>query len=53
MTTATEAGNTGDRDWNIKTDDALWSNKIWELCGIEKVSGKYPSFQLRETTIHP
>jgi PAS domain S-box-containing protein len=53
MNMAMEAGNTGIWDWNVKTDEALWSNTMWELFGIEKASGLYPSFELWETTVHP
>ncbi|NTW83532.1 MAG: PAS domain-containing protein [Chlorobiaceae bacterium] len=53
MIMAMESGNTGIWDWNIKTDDALWSNKMWELLGLEKEYGLYPSFQLWETAVHP
>lgn len=50
---AMEAGNTGVWDWNIVTDAALWSNRLWALYGIERAPGQYPSFQLWETAIHP
>jgi PAS domain S-box-containing protein len=50
---ALEAGNTGVWDWNIVTDAALWSNRIWELYGIEREPGQYPSFNLWETSLHP
>jgi PAS domain S-box-containing protein len=50
---AMEAGNTGVWDWNIVTDAALWSNRLWKLYGIEKHSGQHPSFKLWETSIHP
>ncbi|TLU82968.1 MAG: PAS domain S-box protein [Chlorobium sp.] len=53
MVMAMESGNTGLWDWNVKTGDALWSNKIWGLFGIEKVPGLHPSFQLWETSVHP
>ncbi len=53
MVMAMESGNTGLWDWNVKTDEALWSNKIWDLYGIKKVSGQHPSFKLWETSVHP
>ncbi|NTW84045.1 MAG: PAS domain-containing protein [Chlorobiaceae bacterium] len=53
MLMAMESGNTGLWDWNIKTGDTLWSNKIWELYGIEKSSALFPSFKLWETSVHP
>lgn len=53
MSMAMDAGNTGLWDWNVKTSDTLWSNKMWELFGIVKVPGLYPSFQLWETSVHP
>ena len=49
---AMEAGNTGVWDWNIVTDAALWSNRLWKLYGIERHPGQHPSFKLWETSIH-
>jgi PAS domain S-box-containing protein len=53
LTKTMEAGNAGVWDWNIVTNDGMWSNKLWELFGIEKLPGLYPTFELWESTIHP
>lgn len=50
---AMESANTGVWDWNIVTNAALWSNRMWELYGIERVAGRYPSFDLWKTALHP
>lgn len=50
---AMESANTGVWDWNIETNAALWSNRIWELYGIERAKGRYPSFDLWKTALHP
>jgi PAS domain S-box-containing protein len=50
---AMEAGNTGVWDWNIVTNAALWSNRLWDIYGIIRMPGQYPSFELWETAVHP
>jgi PAS domain S-box-containing protein len=48
-----DSAKTGVWDWNIKTDAAIWSNRIWSLYGVEKKAGVKPSYKLWENTIHP
>jgi PAS domain S-box-containing protein len=50
---AMEAGNAGVWDWNIASNTGMWSNKLWELFGIEKLPELYPTFELWESAIHP
>ena len=50
---ALESANTGVWDWNMKTDDALWSNRMWDIYGLERLPGQFPSFNLWVSAIHP
>jgi PAS domain S-box-containing protein len=49
---AMEAADSGVWDWNVKTDEVIWSDEIWPLYGLKKNEHK-PSFKLWASTIHP
>jgi PAS domain S-box-containing protein len=49
---ALEAALAGVWEWNIKTDENIWSDEIWPLYGLNKGEAP-PSFELWANTIHP
>ncbi len=49
---AMEAAHAGAWEWDLKTDEVIWSDEIWSLYGLERVDQK-PTFQLWSDTIHP
>ncbi|TLU81919.1 MAG: PAS domain S-box protein [Chlorobium sp.] len=49
---ALEAARAGMWEWNLETNDNIWSNEIWTLYGLEP-SNEKPSFQLWVNSIHP
>lgn len=50
---AMDAGNAGVWDWNIVSNAAMWSSKLWDIFGIKKQPGVYPTFELWISAIHP
>jgi PAS domain S-box-containing protein len=49
---ALEAALAGVWEWNLKTDENIWSDEIWPLYGLKKGAAQ-PSFELWESTILP
>ncbi|MCF8383133.1 MAG: PAS domain S-box protein [Chlorobium sp.] len=49
---ALEAARAGVWEWDLQTNENIWSDEIWALYGLQKNEGK-PSFQLWANTIHP
>ena len=49
---ALEAARAGIWEWNLETDENLWSDEIWPLYGL-KSGNEPPSFQLWANSIHP
>ncbi len=49
---ALQAARAGVWEWNLVTDELLWSSEIWPLYGLEEES-EQPTFRLWSTTIHP
>ena len=52
LTFALEATNAGVWEWDMKTDEVIWSDRIWTLYGLEPNSLP-PSHKLCESTVHP
>jgi PAS domain S-box-containing protein len=50
---AMDAGNAGVWDWNIVTNAGMWSSNLWDIFGIEKRPGVYPTSELWLSAIHP
>ncbi len=52
FTFALEATNAGVWEWDLKTDRVYWSERIWELYGLEP--GSLPmDHKLCQSTVHP
>ncbi|NTU87643.1 MAG: PAS domain-containing protein [Chlorobiaceae bacterium] len=49
---ALEAAHAGVWEWNLQTNENIWSEEIWALYGLAKSDDK-PSFRLWANTIHP
>ncbi len=49
---ALEATNAGIWEWNVKSDQVFWSDRVWSLYGMEPNSMK-SSHKLCETNVHP
>ena len=49
---ALEAALAGVWEWNLKTDENIWSDEIWHLYGLEQGEAA-PSFELWASTIFP
>ncbi len=49
---ALEAARAGIWEWNLETNENIWSDEIWPLFGLT-TSHEKPSFQLWTNTIHP
>jgi PAS domain S-box-containing protein len=49
---ALEAARAGVWEWDLKTNDNIWSDETWLLYGLEK-GDRNPSFELWTNTIHP
>lgn len=52
LTFALEATNAGVWEWDLKTDEVIWSERMWTLYGLEPNSLP-PSHKLCESTVHP
>ncbi len=52
LSLAMEAADSGVWDWNVKTDEVLWSDEIWPLFGLEKKKNQ-PSFKTWASAVHP
>ncbi len=39
-------------EWNLKTNELIWSDELWHLSGLKR-SDEKPSFKLWEDSIHP
>ncbi|MBN1279691.1 MAG: PAS domain S-box protein [Chlorobiaceae bacterium] len=52
LSQALEAARAGVWEWDLKSGKNIWSDEIWPLYGLKKLSGK-PSFHLWSSTIHP
>jgi len=46
------AARAGVWEWNLKTNEYIWSDEMWLLYGMERDNNK-PSFDLWASTIHP
>ncbi len=49
---ALKAAHAGVWEWNLKTNDLVWSNELWSLCGLEQ-SNEKPTIKLWASTLHP
>lgn len=49
---ALDAARAGTWEWNIETNENIWSDEIWPLYGLVQNHEK-PSFQLWANSIHP
>jgi PAS domain S-box-containing protein len=49
---ALEAALAGVWEWNLSTNENIWSDEIWPLYGLKKGETP-PSFELWSSTIHP
>jgi PAS domain S-box-containing protein len=49
---ALEAARAGVWEWDMITNENIWTDEVWQLYGLQK-SGKEPSFVLWSETIHP
>ena len=49
---ALQATHAGIWEWNLVTDEVVWSDDIWTLCGLVK-SHKKPSIHLWASLMHP
>ncbi len=49
---ALEAAHAGVWEWNLKTNDIIWSKDIWKLYGIEQ-GDEEPTFEFWESIVHP
>ncbi len=49
---ALEAANAGTWEWDLQTDENIWSNELWRLYGLEPFSCK-PSYSELQKIIHP
>ena len=52
LSQALEAAHAGVWEWNLSTNENIWSDELWALYGLQRRSEK-PTFQLWENTIHP
>ncbi len=52
FTQALEAAQAGVWQWDLKTNENIWSDELWSLYGLKKDCEK-PSFKLWSDTIHP
>lgn len=50
---ALEAARAGVWEWNLETDENIWSDEIWSLYGLSRQAGLKPSFRLWADSIHP
>jgi PAS domain S-box-containing protein len=49
---ALDAANSGTWEWNLLTNENIWSDELWKLYGLEPHSCK-PSYEAWLKTIHP
>lgn len=49
---ALDAANSGTWEWNLLTNENIWSDELWKLYGLEPHSIK-PSYEAWLKTIHP
>jgi PAS domain S-box-containing protein len=52
LTQALNAARAGVWEWNLKTNENIWSDETWQLYGLPQADRK-PSFDLWTSTIHP
>ena len=52
LTFALEATNTGVWEWNVNTDNVIWTDNVWKLYGLEQNSQSH-THKLCESNIYP
>ncbi len=52
LTFALEATNTGVWEWNVNTDNVIWTDNVWKLYGLEQNSMPH-THKLCESNIYP
>ena len=50
---ALEATRAGVWEWDLTTNEHIWSDEIWPLYGLKSSNNEKPSFQLLASLIHP
>ncbi len=49
---ALKAAYAGVWEWNLETDENIWSDEVWSLYGLTR-GGEKPSFRLWADSVHP
>ncbi len=49
---ALDASNSGTWEWDLRTNENVWSEELWKVYGLEPYSCK-PSYEAWRQTIHP
>jgi PAS domain S-box-containing protein/putative nucleotidyltransferase with HDIG domain len=49
---ALKAAYAGVWEWNLETDENIWSDEVWSLYGLRR-GGEKPSFRLWADSVHP
>ncbi len=50
---ALEVARAGVWEWDLTTNENIWSDEIWPLYGLKSSNNEKPSFQLLASLIHP
>ena len=50
---ALEAAHAGVWEWNLVTNENIWSDELWPLYGIKRKKGLKPSFEIWARSVHP
>ncbi len=53
LSQALEAARAGVWEWNLKTNENIWSTETWPLYGLDWRNGEKPTFDLWKNTVYP
>lgn len=53
LSQALEAARAGVWEWDLLSDENIWSDEIWPLYGLKPGDAHHPSFRLWSDSIHP